>query len=76
MFAAIRLQYAVDDLYQTTVFLLKIRHEYCFTFAEFLEVNIQHSVCVHVLFPFIAFICDDLYRKLETIFNHSVKGTE
>ena len=42
-----------------TVFLLKIRHEnnnknYCFSFAKFLEVNIQHSVCVRILFPFIA----------------------
>ena len=49
---------------------------YCFSFAEFLEVNIQHSVCVHILFPFIAYTHDDLCRKLETIFNHSVKGVE
>ena len=55
-----------------TVFLLK----YCFSFTEFLEVNIQHSVCVHILFPFIAYTRDDLYRKLVTIFNPSVKGAE
>ena len=48
----------------------------CFSFAEFLEVNIQHSVCVRILFPFIAFTRDDLCRILETIFNHSVKGAE
>ena len=47
-----------------------------FSFAEFLEVNIQHSVCVRIPFPFIAYTHDDLYRKLETIFNHSVKGAE
>ena len=27
-----------------------------------------------ILFPFIAYMCNDLCRKLETIFNHSVKG--
>ena len=27
VFATIRLQYAIDDLYQNTVFLLKIQHE-------------------------------------------------
>ena len=64
----------------TTVFLLKIQHEnnnnYCSSFAEFLEVNVQHSVCVRILFPFIAYMRDDLCQKLETIFNHSVKGDE
>ena len=34
----------------------------------------QLSVCVRILFPLIAYMRDDLCRKLETIFNHSVKG--
>ena len=46
------------------------------SFAEFLEVNIQHSVCERIPFPFIAYTHDDLCRKLETIFNHSVKGAK
>ena len=46
------------------------------SFTEFLEVTIQHSVCVRILFPFIAYIRDDLCRKLETLFNHSVKDAE
>ena len=41
-----------------------------------LEVNIQHSIRVRILFPFIAYTRDDLCRKLETIFNHLVKGAE
>ena len=37
-------------------------------FAKFLEVNIQHSIRVRILFPYIAYIIrDDLCRKLETI---------
>ena len=51
-----------------TIFLLKIRHENNLSFAEFLEVNIQHSVCVRILFPFIAYTRDDLCRKLEKSF--------
>ena len=35
------------------------------SFAELLEVNIQHSVCVRILFPFIAYTRDDLCRKLD-----------
>ena len=65
----------MDVNLESTVFLLKIRHENI-SFAEFLEVNIQHSVCVHILFPLTTYACDDLCRKLETIFNHSVKGAE
>jgi hypothetical protein len=45
-------------------------------FAKFLEVNIQHSIRMRILFPFIAYTRDDLCRKLETIFDHSVKGAE
>ena len=62
-----------------TVFLLKIRHENniaLISFAEFLAVNIQHSLCMRILFAFIAYTRDDLCRKLETIINHSVKGAE
>ena len=29
-----------------------------------LEVNIQHSVCVRIPFPFIAYTHDDLCRKI------------
>ena len=57
----------------TTVFQFGVK---IFSFAEFLEVNFQHSVCVRIPFPFIAYTRDDLCRKLETIFNHSVKGAE
>ena len=58
-----------------TVFLLKIRHEN--NNIRFAEFNIQHSICVCILFPFIAYTRDDLCRKLETSFNHSViKGAE
>ena len=46
------------------------------SFAEFLEVNIQHSICVRILFPFIAYTRDDPCRKLENIFNHSVEDAE
>ena len=35
----------------STVFLIKNWHEYCLSFAEFLEVNIQHSICTCILFP-------------------------
>ena len=38
------------------------------------KANIQHSSCTCIiLFPFIAYMCDNLYRKLETIFHYSVK---
>ena len=63
-----------------TAFLLKIQHENnkiaLASFAEFLEVNIQHSVCVRILFPFIAYTRDDLCRKLETIFQTFGKGCQ
>ena len=32
-----------------------------------------NSNYVHILFPFIAYTNDDLFRKLETIFQNSVK---
>ena len=47
--------------------------------GEFLEVKIQHSGCVHIPFPLIAYTHDvtTFAEKLETvIFNHSVKGAE
>ena len=63
-------------LFRGGVWLLNGKAQYCFSFAEFFEINIQRSVCVRVPFPFIAYTYDDLCRKLETIFNHSVKGAE
>ena len=65
-------------IFVNTVFLLKIRHEKNIAFAEFLEVNIQHSVYVHIPFLFIAYTHDDLCQKVRDyiIFNHSVKGAE
>jgi hypothetical protein len=45
-------------LINDTVLLLKIRHGN-------INIRIQHSIRVRILFPFIA---DDLCRKLETIF--------
>ena len=37
----------------------------------------MHSVCVRIPFPFIAIIRMTTFaEKLETIFNHSVKGAE
>ncbi len=44
--------------------------------CKFLEVNIQHSIRMRILFPFIAYMSDDLCRKLKTIFDHSVKGVD
>ena len=54
---------------------IKIRHENN-NIALASPNFIQHSVCVHILFLFIAYARDNLCRKLETIFNHSVKGAE
>ena len=39
----------------------------CLRFAEFLEVNIQHSICVHILFPFIHIHMTTFAENLETI---------
>ena len=43
---------------------------------ELHQINIQHSICVCILFSFIASTRDDLCQILETIFNHSMKGAE
>lgn len=40
---------------------------------QYLEINIQYSIQVHILFPFIEYMSDDHYRKLETIL---VQGAE
>ena len=60
-----------------TVFLLKIRHEnnnISFRFAEFLEVNIHHSVGVRIPFPFIAYTNDNLCRKIRDYIHSFGKG--
>ena len=33
------------------------------SFDEFLEVNVQYSICVCIVFPFVAYTCDDLCQK-------------
>ena len=45
-------------------------------FCPIIGGNLQHSRRVYVLFPFIAHTHDNLCRKLETMFHHSVKGTK
>ena len=64
-----------------TVFLLKIRHknnDIAFSFADVwrLLFNILSACTFYSRLYNIAYMCDDLYRKLETIFNHSVKDAE
>ena len=58
----------------STVFLLKVWHEN--NNAECLGVNIQHSIYVHILFPYmyIAYTRDNLCQILETIFQSFGKG--
>ena len=62
----------IECAYIITVFLLKIRHEN----NKLRRIFGGYSVCVRILFPFVAYTRDDLCRKLETIFNHSVKDAE
>ena len=44
------------------------------SFTEILEVNIQHSICVRILFPFIAYTRDDLCRIIRDHFQSFGKG--
>ena len=46
--------------------------------AEFLEINIQHSIRVRILLPFIAYTCtyDDLCRKFGDYFQSFGKGCQ
>ncbi|MCG8626094.1 MAG: hypothetical protein MJE68_29365, partial [Proteobacteria bacterium] len=46
----------------------------CFSFAEFLEVNIHHSVGVRISFLFIAYMHDDLCRKIRDYIQSFGKG--
>ena len=48
--------------------------EISFSFAEFLEANIHHSVCVRISFPFIAYTHDDLCRKIRDYIQSFGKG--
>ena len=47
---------------------------YCLSFTEFLEVNIQHSIRTRMLFPYIAYTCDDLCRIIRDYFQSFDKG--
>ena len=47
---------------------------YCLSFAKFLKVNIQHSIRVHIVFPYIAYTCDDLCRIIRDHFWSFCKG--
>ena len=60
-----------------TVFLLKIRHEnnnIALASPNFLEVNIQYSVCVCIPFLFIVYTHDDLRRKIRDYIQSFGKG--
>ena len=60
---------------QYTVFLLKIRHENNnIALASPNFVNIHHSVCVRIPFPFIAYTHVDLCRKIRGYIQSFGKG--
>ena len=69
---------SIDLLTGSTVLLLKIQHgnnnNCCLSFAEFLEVNIQHSIPTRILFPYIVYTCDDLCRIIRDYFQSFGKG--
>jgi hypothetical protein len=50
------------------------KYYYCLCFAEFLEVNIAHSIRVRILFPYIAYTHGDLCRKIRDYFRSFGKG--
>ena len=47
---------------------------YCLSFAEFLEVNIQHSIRARILFPYTAYMLDDLRQIIRDYFPSFGKG--
>ena len=44
------------------------------SFAEVLEVNIQHSIRAHILFPYISYMRDDLCRIIRDYYQSFGKG--
>ena len=45
------------------------------SFAEFLEINMQHSIRACILFPYIAYTCNDLCRIIRDYFQSFGKGS-
>ena len=58
---------------ENTVFLLKIQHE---ILLPELRLNIQHSIHVHILFPFIAYFTHDDLWKIGDYFQSFGKGCQ
>ena len=81
-------RFFIDNLLEIPIFTLRnftkmilyffqkfgMKIKYCFSFTEFLEVNIHYSVCVRIPFPFIAYTHDDLCRKIGDYIQSFGKG--